>query len=109
MKLPNGDQVEISMQKLISYCLDPEPPAGKHKARVFESALGIRAENANFLRELIQTAAVEGEIVQQETTAFGQVFKIDWIIQNTNAIELRTIWEITTKNPNPRLISAFIK
>jgi len=109
MKLTNGDQTEISMQKLIGYCLNPEHPSGKHKARVFESALPITAENANFLRELIQTAAVKGEIVQQETTAFGQVFKVDWIVQNTNAIELRTIGEITTKNPNPRLISAFIK
>jgi hypothetical protein len=41
MKLPNGDQAEISMQKLIGYCLNPEHPSGKHKARVFESALGI--------------------------------------------------------------------
>lgn len=109
MKLPNGEQSEISRQKLIGYCLNLEHPSGKHKARVFESALGITAENANFLRELIQTAAVEGEIVQQENTAFGQVFKVDWIVPNTNTIELRTIWEITTKNPNPRLISAFIK
>ncbi len=77
MKLPNGDQSEISIQKLIGYCLNPEHPSGKHKARVFESALGITAKNANLLRELIQTAAVEGEIIQQETTTFGQVFKVD--------------------------------
>lgn len=109
MKLPNGDQAKISMQKLIGYCLNLEHPSGKHKARVFESALGVTAENADILRELIQAAAVEGEIVQQDSTAFGQVFKVDWIVPDTNGIELRTIWEITTKNPNPRLISAFIK
>lgn len=109
MKLPNGDQAEISMQKLIRYCLNPEHPSGKHKARVFESALGITANNADILRELIQTAAIEGEVVQQDTTAFGQQFKVDWIVADTNSIELRTIWEITVRNPNPRLISAFIK
>jgi len=109
MKLPNGDRAEISMQKLIGYCLNSEHPSGKHKARVFESALGVTAENADILRELIQAAAVEGEIVQQDTTAFGQIFKVDWIVPDTNGIELRTIGEITTKNPNPRLISAFIK
>ena len=35
----------------------PEHPSGKHKARVFKSRLGIVAENAEKLRELIQRAA----------------------------------------------------
>jgi hypothetical protein len=58
MKLPNGEQAEISVQKLIGYCLNPEHPSGKHKARVFASILGITLENPDVLRELIQTAAV---------------------------------------------------
>ncbi|MEH1938492.1 MAG: DUF6883 domain-containing protein [Nostoc sp.] len=37
MKLPNGEQAEISTQKLIGYCLNPEHPSGKHQARVFAS------------------------------------------------------------------------
>lgn len=44
MKLPNGD-----------YAVTP---------RVFASALGITAENADDLRELIVKAAIEGEVVQ---------------------------------------------
>jgi hypothetical protein len=108
MKLPNGNQAEIAMQKLIGYCLNPEHPSGKHKARVFASVLGITRENADTLLELIQTAAVEGEVVQQETTAFGQLFKVDWTVVGTQEVQLRTIWEITSTNPNPRLVSAFI-
>jgi hypothetical protein len=109
MKLPNGDQAEIPMQKLIGYSLNPEHPSGKHKARVFASVLGITIENADTLRELIQTAAVEGEVVQQDTTPFGQLFKVDWTVLGTQEVQLRTIWEITSTNPNPRLVSAFIK
>jgi hypothetical protein len=109
MKLPNGEQAEISMQKLIGYCLNPEHPSGKHKARVFTSVLGITAENADILRQLVQTAAIEGEVIQQDVTAYGQQFKVDWIVPDTNEIRLRTIWEITSKNPNPRLITAFLK
>ena len=109
MKLPNSDQAEISMQKLVGYCLNADHPSGKHKARVFESALNITASNANFLQELIQIAAIEGEVVQQDATAFGQVLKVDWTVPDTNGIELRTIWEVRTENSNPRLISAFIK
>lgn len=109
MKLPNGDQAEIPTQKLIGYCLNPEHPSGKHKARVFKSRLGITANNVNTLQELIQMAAIEGEVVQQDTTTFGQVYKVDWIILDTSGVELRTIWKVTAKNPNPRLISAFLK
>ncbi|MBD0387114.1 MAG: hypothetical protein ICV54_11475 [Nostoc sp. C3-bin3] len=109
MKLPNGEQAEISVQKLIGYCLNPEHPSGKHKARVFASILGITLENADVLRELIQTAAVAGEVVQQTTTQFGQQFKVEWIVPDTDRIRLRTIWETTAKNPYPRLITAFLK
>ena len=109
MKLPNGEYAEISMQKLIGYCLNPNHPSGKHKARVFASILEINVDNANILYNFIKTAALEGEVVQQNTTEFGQQFKVDWIIPQTDNIQLRTIWEITITKPNPRLITAFIK
>jgi RNAse (barnase) inhibitor barstar len=71
--------------------------------------LGITANNAEILRELIQKAAIEGEVIQEDTTDFGQQFKVDWTVPDTSGIELRTIWEVTTTNSNPRLISAFLK
>ena len=64
---------------------------------------------AEVLQELIQKAAIEGEVIQQDITDFGQQFKVDWTVTDTAGIELRTIWEITSTNSNPRLISAFIK
>lgn len=109
MKLPNGNQAEISMQKLINYCLNPEHSKGKDKARVFKSCLGITQENAEALRLLVQQAAIEGEVVQQVTTKFGQQYKVDWTIQDSEGIQLRTIWEIRATECNPRLISAFIR
>lgn len=80
MKLPNGNHAVISMEKLRGYCLNPEHPSGKHKARVFASALGITAKNAENLRELIARAAIEGEVIQQESTEFSQLFKVDWAV-----------------------------
>lgn len=109
MKLPNGELAEISMEKLIGYCLNPKHSNGKNKARVFRSRLGITAENAEILRSLIQQAALEGEVVQQAITEYGQQFKVDWTIPERGETKLRTIWEISLTNPNPRLISAFIK
>ncbi|MEH2301903.1 MAG: DUF6883 domain-containing protein [Nostoc sp.] len=56
MKLPNGEQAEISMQKLIGYCLNSEHPSGKHKARVFASILGITLEKPMFCKNLFKLA-----------------------------------------------------
>jgi hypothetical protein len=109
MKLPNGDRAEIPDEKLIGYCLNPNHPSGKHKARVFASVLGITSQNADVLRELIHRAAAEGEVVQQNNTDFGQLLKVDWSIPNTDGAVLRTLWEIRTTTSNPRLVSAFIK
>ena len=60
MKLSNGDNAVIPMDKLTEYCLNPNHSSGKHKARVFASALGITAEKAEDLSALIARAAVEG-------------------------------------------------
>ena len=58
---------------------------------------------------MIRVAAVEGEVVQQATTEFGEQFKVDWKIPNQQDMILRTIWEIGYNKFNPRLISAFIR
>jgi hypothetical protein len=109
MKLPNGNHAVISMEKLRGYCLNPEHPSGKHKARVFASALEITAKSAENLRELIARAAIEGEVIQQESTEFGRLFKVDWALPNDDQVILRTLWEVTLDYPQPRLVSAFIK
>lgn len=109
MILPNSDRAIIPREKLVSYCLNPDHPAGKHKARVFASALGITANNVEDLQVLVARAAIEGEVVQQSNTVFGQLFKVDWMIPGYQDVVLRTLWEITTEEPNPRLVSAFIK
>ncbi len=88
----------------------PNHSSGKHKARVFASVLGITVENADHLRELIAKAAFEGEVIQQNSTEFGQLYiPVDWAISDQESIILRTLWEITSAQPNPRLVSAFIR
>lgn len=109
MKLPSGASAIIPMEKLVGYCLNLNHSSGKHKARVFASALGIKADNAEDLRQLIAQAAVEGEVVQQDSTVFGQLYKVDWVIIDRDSVVLRTLWEIRTGQSAPRLISAFIK
>ena len=51
MKLPNSDRAVVEIAKLRDYCLNPEHPHGKHKARVFAAALGLTADQAETLRD----------------------------------------------------------
>lgn len=109
MKLPQGEQAIVPIEKLLGYCLNLNHNSGKHKARVFASALGVTANNAEVLRELIRRAAIAGEVVQQADTAFGQQFKVDWTVPDTDGVILRTIWKLPSESAAPQLISAFIK
>jgi hypothetical protein len=41
MKIPGAAQAVIDTRKLAEYALSLEHPRGRHKARVFQSALGV--------------------------------------------------------------------
>ncbi|MFI3118633.1 MAG: hypothetical protein QX203_01470 [Methylococcaceae bacterium] len=61
MKLPNGTRAVIDIEKLRDYCLSTQHPEGRHKARVFLSALEITSSDADKLREILLIAAVNNE------------------------------------------------
>ena len=46
MKLPNGNRADLG-NKLADYSLNPLHRHGQHKARVFESVLGITLANSS--------------------------------------------------------------
>ena len=73
------------------------------------AALKITVENVYELQQLLHQAAIEGEVVQQDSTEFGKLFKVDWLVPGTDAVILRSLWEMKPNQSQPRLISAFIK
>ena len=56
MKVPNAEHAFIDARKLTDYCLNENHPVGKHKARLFDTALNLRKENALELREILLLA-----------------------------------------------------
>ena len=56
MKLPNGEHADLGT-KINEYVLNPRHWEGRHKARVFESVLGITLANQEVLRHAILSAA----------------------------------------------------
>jgi hypothetical protein len=47
MKLPNADRAIIDLRKLRDYCLSPAHRYGRHKAKLFANAVGIRYRPAS--------------------------------------------------------------
>jgi hypothetical protein len=74
MKLPNGERAELGT-KLDDYVLNPLHPHGKHKARLFETALGITLLNAEVLRQgLLEAAAKSNAAEARGDNRFGLAF-----------------------------------
>ena len=78
MLLPNGKDAIVDIRKLREYCLNPDSPKGKNKARVFTRVLGIGQRNAEELREKLLEVAVSGEAIVGELDIYGQRYTIDF-------------------------------
>jgi len=54
MIIPNAESAEVDIRKLRDYCLNYNHDEDKHKARLFESLLGMTASDAEELRNILQ-------------------------------------------------------
>ena len=109
MKLPNANRAIVEIKKLRDYCLNTSHPRGRHKARVFATALGISAEDAEELREAILSAIVSEDAVQTEQDEYGRRFLVDFQMrrQDKEAV-VRSSWIIRTGEDFPRLTSCYV-
>ena len=77
MKLPNGARAIVGIRKLREYCLNPQHPRGRNKARVFAS-VGIRDADAEELRTALVAAASDGEAILGAANPYGQRYVVDF-------------------------------
>ncbi len=109
MKLPNGQQAVIDLEKLTDYCLNPDHPRGKHKARVFRASCGFTAENAELMREQLFDAAANDEALQVPPNVHGQRYVIECLLSGpTGQAQVRTAWIVRTSEDFPRFVSAYV-
>ena len=72
LKLPNGEQAVVEIEKLRDYCLNPEHLQGQHKARVFAASLNLTIQDAETLRTMLLTAAKNEEATPTKQDNYGQ-------------------------------------
>lgn len=109
MTLPAGADAIVEISKLRDYCLDPLHPRGRHKARVFLSALSLGQADADFLRAALLEAAREGDAVPGEADEYGDRYTVDFPITRGNReAKVRSAWIILRGESAPRLTSCFV-
>ncbi|CAN5218787.1 hypothetical protein BH09BAC4_BH09BAC4_47900 [soil metagenome] len=109
MLLPFAEKAYIDDQKLVGYCLSETHITGKHKARVFKSALGITAVDYLLLKEAILTGVLLNEAEAGGPNQQGDLYVVDFIVAHKDRkAPIRTAWIILFEESFPRLVSCYI-
>jgi hypothetical protein len=110
MKLPGGQSAIVDSKKLAGYCLSPDHPRGKHKARVFARVLGIGTENLDELRAALLAAAATEDAQPAASDRFGIRYVIDFELTGPGGTgTVRSTWILRHGESTPRLTSCYVK
>jgi hypothetical protein len=110
VKLPNAERARVDIEKLTSYTLNPTHPRGRHKARVFKSALGFDLTDAPFLRALMIRAAKTGDAHHTSTDEFGERYIIDTEYQGiSKKVIIRSSWIVKTGETFARFVGCHLR
>jgi hypothetical protein len=108
MRLPNAEHAIVDMRKLRDYCLNPQHPEGRHKARLFAATLGMTNADAEPLRDALLQAVKSHAAAIGRRDAYGQRYQIDFAFdwRGRRAI-LRSGWIIEHGSDIPRLTTCY--
>lgn len=109
MLIPYAERAEVSIYKLRDYCLNPLHDEGKHKARVFASALGMTAADAEPLRDLLLQAVRTQDALSGYEDAYGQRYMVDFQMEwRGRRARVRSAWILEHGSTAPRLTSCYV-
>ncbi|HEY1950514.1 MAG TPA: hypothetical protein VGG97_26110 [Bryobacteraceae bacterium] len=109
MKLPGATRATVDIAKLREYCLNPVHPRGRHKARVFASALRIAQADAEFLKSKLLNAALQYDVTAMEADAYGERYILDFECMNGDRRAIiRSGWIVRQGEDFPRLTTCYV-
>jgi hypothetical protein len=107
--LPNAEHAFLDIRKIRDYLLDPLHPRGRHKARVFRAALGITANDAEWLREQLLSAAKTTDARFTHRDEFGDRYEFDVTLVGLDRdVPIRTSWIVLRSETFPRFVGCYI-
>ena len=111
MLLPRASEAVVPEDKLRGYALDPGHRTGAHKARVFGSALGLRATDWRYLHDQILERVVDSPVTAiRPKPPYGVEYEVRVMIEGRNGENHPVItgWLVPIDGP-PRLITAYVE
>ena len=109
MRVPFCENAVVDIRKLTDYALNPKNEVGKHKARVFASALNVNKKDAPILRAALLEAVktIDAEIGKFDE--YGQRYTVDFEFEwQGNRAIIRSGWIIDTSSKIPRLTTCLV-
>jgi hypothetical protein len=109
MKIPNGHRADLGT-KLEEYSLNPFHRHGQHKARVFESALGITVANREILARALLSAAKNSDgFASHGDNGFGETYVLRFpLATEKGSATVLSAWIVRHNEDFPRLTTCFI-
>jgi len=98
----------LDLRKIEEYCLNPDHPRGRHKARVFREALGLARADAEWLSATFLAAIPDSQPVEMANDQFGQRWRLDIGVsrQGKRAV-VRTVWMQRTDEDLLRFVTCW--
>jgi hypothetical protein len=108
MIIPNAERAMVDIRKLRDYCLNPLHDEGKHKARLFVAAVGMTANNASELQEILLQVVKSHPARLGRRDSYGQRYTVDFTLewQGQQAM-IRTGWIIEHDTDVPKLTTCY--
>lgn len=109
MRLPNAENAVVDVRKIRDYCLSAEHPRGRHKARLFASALGLTAGDAETLQRALLDATQANEAISTGKDDFGERYTIDFLLRGpVGEATIRSLWIVRRDEQFPRLVTCYV-
>jgi hypothetical protein len=108
MPIPHAERAVVDIRKLRDYCLNPMHDEGQHKARLFATALGMTADDAEDLRTLLLQAVniTDGQLGRRDV--YGQRYTVDFLLEwRDKQAMVRSGWIIEHDSDTPRLTTCY--
>ena len=108
MPIPHAERAVVDMRKLRDYCLNPMHDEGQHKVRLFATALGITADDAEDLRTCLLQAVTTTDGQLGRCDAYGQRYTVDFLlVWRDKQAMVRSGWIIEHGADTPRLTTCY--
>lgn len=108
MILPYAENAVVDIRKLRDYCLNLDHNDGKHKARLFLSLLGMSANDAEGLREILLERVGTEEAQLGRRDEFGQRYTVDFTLEwERRSARVRSVWILEHSSKIPKLTTCY--